>query len=486
MSISELFHIGMEYLKVGLIIGILFFLLFLAGYYVVYRKLCRGKKKMPFARLLWWGILIMYLVVVIGVTLLLRGGYYGNDIIRPLFYSYRDAWVHWSAASWRNIIFNFCMFIPLGFWLPTGLSFFRRFWRTYLAGFVFTLLIETVQLITRRGIFEWDDVFGNTVGAMIGYGLFMLGCFWWVAASKRKSGRKAESADDRTFSAWTVFTAQIPLVLTILGFAVIFGRYERQELGNNPNRYVEKVDKDLIALSGRSDFDAEETLLPVYQVQTLTVQEARAKGEQILGKLDTRIDESVTIVYDNTLVLYSDPSRYILWIAYKGGNYSLSDFKVIFPEDGETGTTVTGADERTIREALARKGITVPAGARFEELSSGSYRFGADMIEDGDALMNGVLTCRYYGDFGIGEVRDDMFSCVPYKEFSAISEQEAYDKIVNGEFLWVQGVSLDIQVKSCEIEYNIDSKGFYQPDYCFACMINGEEGEIMIPALKSD
>ena len=177
MSVIELIRIGMEYLKFGVLAGSVLLVLFVVGYFVVYRKICKGKWKLPFVRLLWWGILIAYLVVVIGVTLLLRGGYYGNDVIRPLFYSYRDAWVHWSAASWRNIIFNFCMFIPLGFWLPAGHPFFQRFWRTYLAAFAFTLLIETVQLITRRGIFELDDVFGNTVGAMIGYGLFMLGAF---------------------------------------------------------------------------------------------------------------------------------------------------------------------------------------------------------------------------------------------------------------------------------------------------------------------
>ncbi|MBR1702641.1 MAG: VanZ family protein [Lachnospiraceae bacterium] len=479
MSISELFHIGMAYLKGGLIIGVLFILLFFAGYYVVYRKLCKGEKKLPFMKLLWWGVLIAYLVVVIGVTLLLRGGYYGyeNAVIQPLFYSYRDAWVHWSAAAWRNIIFNFCMFVPLGFWLPIGLKSFRRFWKTYLAGFGFTLLIEILQLVTRRGIFELDDVLGNTVGTMIGYGIFVLGEFLWLAVSQRKvQGGHVPVRD--------VLTAQIPLALTVLGFAVIFGTYERQALGNNPNGYVEVLDKNLITMSGRNDFDRTEPSLPVYQVPTLSVQEAKEKGEEIFENLDTRIDESRTIVYDNTLVLYSDPSRYSLWISYQGGGYELTDFQVLYPAAGEVGETVTGTEKETIRNALFKMGASVPETAEFAEVQPGKYRFTADMMEEQGIKINGTLTCDYYGEFGLGSVRNGMVSCVPYKDFPAISEQEAYEKIADGEFSYLPGSAIAVSVESCEIKYSIDSKGFYQPNYCFTCAVNGEDGEIWIPALK--
>ncbi|MBP3204943.1 MAG: VanZ family protein [Lachnospiraceae bacterium] len=479
MSIWELFHIGMAYLKSGLIIGVLFILLFFAGYSVVYRKLGKGKKKLSFARLLWWGVWIAYLVVVIGVTLLLRGGYYGyeNAVIQPLFYSYRDAWVHWSAAAWRNIIFNFCMFVPLGFWLPLGLKSFRRFWKTYLAGFGFTLLIEILQLVTQRGIFELDDVLGNTVGTMIGYGLFVSGEFFWLAVSKRK-------VQGGYVSVRAVLTAQIPLALTILGFAVILGKYERQELGNNPNGYVEALDKSLITMSGRDDFDRTEPALPVYQVSTLSVQEAREKGEEIFGNLNTKIDERRTIVYDNTLVLYSEPSRYSLWISYQGGGYELTDFQVLYPEAGAVGETVTGAEEETIRKALLEVGASVPETAEFAEVQPGKYRFIADMIEEQGIKINGTLTCDYYGEFGLGNVRNGMVFCVPYKDFPAISEQEAYEKIANGEFSYLPVSAIAVAVESCEIKYNIDSKGFYQPNYCFTCAVNGEDGEIWIPALK--
>ena len=470
----------MGYLKGGLIIGTLFVLLCFLGYGVVYRKLCKGRKKLPFPRLLWWGILIAYFGVVVGVTLLLRGSYYGyaNDVIHPLFYSYREAWIHWSAAAWRNIIFNFCMFVPLGIWLPVGFKAFRKFWRTYLAGFMVTLLIETVQLVTHRGIFEWDDVLGNTVGTMIGYGMFAAGYLLWYAASRRKRGRG--------FSVANVLATQIPLVLTILGFAVIWGIYERQELGNNPNGYVEAIDKSFIAMTGRDNFSNAEMQLPVYRVQTLTVQETREKGEEILANLNAEVDEGRTIVYDNTLVLYSQPSRYTLWLTYQGGEYDLTDFDVTFPEEGECGGAVEGAEEEIIREALRDIGIYVPEGTSFTEYHPGGYRFDADMLAYQGIKLNGALTCEYYGEAGIAHVKNSIISCMPYKEFLAISEQEAYEKIENGEFSYPQGTEAAIEVQSCGIKYSIDSKGFYQPDYCFDCMINGKAGEIRIPALKGN
>ena len=36
-------------------------------------------------------------------------------------------------------------------------------------GFMVSLLVETVQLITKVGCFDVDDLFLNTVGVMLGY-----------------------------------------------------------------------------------------------------------------------------------------------------------------------------------------------------------------------------------------------------------------------------------------------------------------------------
>ena len=42
------------------------------------------------------------------------------------------------------------------------------------AAFAVSLTIELTQLITKRGLFEFDDMFHNTLGAIIGYGVYQL------------------------------------------------------------------------------------------------------------------------------------------------------------------------------------------------------------------------------------------------------------------------------------------------------------------------
>lgn len=106
------------------------------------------------------------------------------------------------------------------------------------------------------------------------------------------------------------------------------------------------------------------------------------------------------------------------------------------------------------------------------------------MVESDRGLLDGAIECQYYGKYGIGQLTNQVLSASFYKEFDAISEQEAYQKLVDGEFQYLGHENLTIQIESCSIVYCIDSKGYYQPNYRFQCIINGKEDEIIIPALK--
>lgn len=171
MRIKDIIQMGRNYLSAGLAFFIVVILIFCIGYFVVYKKVCKGTKKLDFKKVLWWTIFAFYLLVVISVTMLSRGDFWNSRVV-SLFYSYKEAWVSASASAWRNIVLNILMFVPFGFWLPIGLKHFRVFWKTYLAGFAFTLVIETSQLALSHGIFEVADLLNNTVGAMIGFGCY--------------------------------------------------------------------------------------------------------------------------------------------------------------------------------------------------------------------------------------------------------------------------------------------------------------------------
>lgn len=81
-----------------------------------------------------------------------------------------------------NLVGNVAAFMPLGFLLPLA---FRRFnaVKTYLVAFTLIFLAEVLQLVSRRGVFDVDDLLLNMLGSIIGYGIYRLLCILF------KSGR---------------------------------------------------------------------------------------------------------------------------------------------------------------------------------------------------------------------------------------------------------------------------------------------------------
>ena len=78
----------------------------------------------------------------------------------------------WVSAALEGYVFNVLLFVPLGYLLPAAFLPLRRWWKVMLLGFAFSLLIETTQLITHLGWFDATDLIHNTIGAIIGYGLY--------------------------------------------------------------------------------------------------------------------------------------------------------------------------------------------------------------------------------------------------------------------------------------------------------------------------
>lgn len=72
-----------------------------------------------------------------------------------------------------NIIGNIVLFIPLGFFLPLLWRRWQRFLSVLLAGLFFSLTIETIQLFIHRSV-DIDDILLNTLGVVLGYGIYRL------------------------------------------------------------------------------------------------------------------------------------------------------------------------------------------------------------------------------------------------------------------------------------------------------------------------
>lgn len=71
-----------------------------------------------------------------------------------------------------NVIGNTAMFIPSGIVLPIVYKNLNRFWKVFLAGAGISLCIETIQLPFSVRATDIDDLILNTVGVIVGYGIY--------------------------------------------------------------------------------------------------------------------------------------------------------------------------------------------------------------------------------------------------------------------------------------------------------------------------
>lgn len=88
-----------------------------------------------------------------------------------------------------NYIGNIALFIPTGVILPIVYKRLDSFWKVTLTGFLISLSVELLQLLMIYRITDVDDLIFNTVGVMIGYGIYALSKKL-IAAIRRKQAEK--------------------------------------------------------------------------------------------------------------------------------------------------------------------------------------------------------------------------------------------------------------------------------------------------------
>lgn len=83
-----------------------------------------------------------------------------------------ESWSDFQGLYIANII----MFVPMGFLLPLLWDNCSRLWKTVLFCFVFSLVIELMQLFNYRAT-DIDDLLMNTIGGLVGYAIYKA-VFW--------------------------------------------------------------------------------------------------------------------------------------------------------------------------------------------------------------------------------------------------------------------------------------------------------------------
>lgn len=115
-------------------------------------------------------VLYVYMALVLILTQFRTNTYPRN--IDPLFYEARLIITTMESWAIKDTILNIFMLMPMGFLLPIIYLRYRKVQSVAMSAFLFSLSIETIQLITTRGTCQMDDLMNNTIGAVIGF------CIW--------------------------------------------------------------------------------------------------------------------------------------------------------------------------------------------------------------------------------------------------------------------------------------------------------------------
>lgn len=469
MRLSEIIGMGQAYLFQALILVGGIGLCFLLAYVFIYKKAMKGDKRLSKKMLLLAVIFTCYLFVVLGATLG-RGAYYEAQIHWHPFSSYKEAWNNFSIIEWRNIILNIFMFIPLGFLLPFFGGFFRKAWVTYLIGFLFTLLIESVQFLTQRGIFEIDDLINNTVGCMIGYGMFSLCSFGyqWFKGHKPSLIR--------------TIVRQLPLVMTVTLFSFIFYTYHKQEFGNLSSTPVYQVKMPTIMLNDEITLSTDRDEVMVYASKVGTKEETLQVANEWFSYVGATVDESQTNPYDEAIIYYSSDQSHSIWVYFSG-------LEIWFHDWTQSERPVqSGFSLEEVAEILESYGVQLPKETTFVDAGDGDYLIEANLSELDGVYMDGVIRCTLTKDKKIESIHHEMTPFYQFKKVNLLSEQEAYLQLIEGKIhhRYIKNLSLDdpIEIKEITLQYEKDSKGYYQPVYQFNGLSNQQEVTIIIPAIQ--
>ena len=110
---------------------------------------------------------LLYYDYVLMSTLIARKPYVGEHIRIIPFWIFSQAKQYGIKRAIREVLFNIMLFMPLG----TFLGIFnesKEIKLVFIQGFLASFFIEMLQMVSRRGVLEFDDLLFNTLGALLG------------------------------------------------------------------------------------------------------------------------------------------------------------------------------------------------------------------------------------------------------------------------------------------------------------------------------
>lgn len=475
MSVYDIFSMVSRWAIPSILLVLIVFCISLFSYKFIYKKIFKGKKEVSPYKFILFVILIGYLFLAFAMTGLSRTNNFSNTIINLNFLSsYLDVWYSWSLTPLLLLILNILMLAPLGFLLPLISKKFDSAKNILLVAFTFTVFIELFQLITHRGIFELDDLFHNTIGAMIGY--FIVKVF-------------IEFKDSKKVSKNTIIKSLIipGIYMFIFIGAIIF--YNTKEFGNlniNPSEYTDVSNVKIYSDTDFSDKDNKASVF--YNVNS----NKRKRALDIIKILNDSFNvpslkkkgmdgENFQYVFDTT----SD-SMYTMTYFYKNGTWSLNNNT----SDNSESIKLSDSDIQEIEKLLKMKNL-LPDNSRLKYDENNFLRWDSNDIDIKNIKKDFIDGMIMISNSASGDIQSLHYGITDNKyirDIEIISQKDAFEKVKNGNFYSYNPYNSGdkIQIINFEISYMYDSKGYYQPVYKFTGSVNGEEDTFsaIIPASK--
>ncbi len=457
--LSYLFHLlqrGMRFAApAALVCGVM-----LAVCYAVCR---RQGRRFPWGKAVCALLLTGWAAVTVFVTLLRSES--GEFAVRQwnlqLFRAWREAYQRFTLQIWLNVLLNIALFVPLGFLLPLLTKLFRKWYLALGAGFGVSLLIELTQLLTARGMCDVDDLFTNTLGAMLGWCAAM-----FVLALHQKS------------RAWPRCCA-LPAAF-VLALSAIFISYAAQPYGNLRDASITTADLSGVRWSVDHPLDEDSRTAWVYQAQALD----NAGADRFAAEFAAvhGIEFPDVDYYDDTALYMNHSTGDFLNVTLHDGTWDYWISDSIAPVLDVPPQDVT---EELLRETLGNLGFSISADTAFTLSPYGatSYRavFAVDLLPTEGGFLHGTLVCvldaQDDGKAELSNLENRITTLAPVREEPILSPARALAALQSGksfEGAWFAQSVQQIEVRSCTLDYLSDSKGFYQPVYRFELSLSGQ------------
>lgn len=156
------------------------------------------KEHVKVIRIVSWGVFIIYLIALVYFLFFCEQmGRVPSDEWKYNLLPLREIKryvVYWHEIGIRNVMINLLgnvvCFVPFGFVLPIISRSQRKGYKIFLLSVLSSLLVELIQLVSKVGTCDIDDILLNTLGGMIGYLMFYISHRLTRYLSGETKGRK--------------------------------------------------------------------------------------------------------------------------------------------------------------------------------------------------------------------------------------------------------------------------------------------------------